>query len=145
MLLLRRGCGIRGGPYGGTGVTGATLLGPLDRGRGGYRYHHLFRDMMLAELERLEPGLMPVLRRRAARWCLRHGRPEEALEYFMAAGEVDAALGQGIAQLLSGDPEGAETFLEQAISSGEEAGAPDVLAIMLCERALLTMARGEWD
>jgi LuxR family transcriptional regulator, maltose regulon positive regulatory protein len=34
---------------------------------------------------------MPVLRRRAARWCLRHDRPEEALEYFMAAGDVDAA------------------------------------------------------
>jgi LuxR family transcriptional regulator, maltose regulon positive regulatory protein len=64
-----------------------------------------------------------VLRRRAARWCLRHGRPEEALEYFMAAGDVDTALRQGIAQLLSDDPEGAETFLEQAISSGEEVGA----------------------
>jgi len=99
------------------------LLVPLDRRRVWYRFHHLFRDMLLAEMERLEPGLMPVLRRRAARWCLRHGRPEEALEYFMAAGDVDAALRQGIAQLLSGDPEGAETFLEQAISSGEEVGA----------------------
>ena len=33
--------------------------------RGGwYRYHHLFRDMLLADLGRLEPGLIPVLRRR---------------------------------------------------------------------------------
>jgi LuxR family maltose regulon positive regulatory protein len=69
------------------------LLVPLDRRRVWYRYHHLFRDMLLAELERLEPGLMPVLRHRAARWCLRHGRPEEALEYFMAAGDVAAAAG----------------------------------------------------
>jgi LuxR family maltose regulon positive regulatory protein len=230
-----------------------------------YRYHHLFRDMLLAELERLEPGLMPVLRRRAAGWCLRQGRPEEALEYFMAAGDVDAAaslveslslatyrqgrvttlqrwfewldgegaidghplaavwasilagqtgrpaeaerganavdrwqqgeaawpvdpaaeawaivlraimcrqgvrqmradadeaaqrfaaagiiapvapLCQGIAQVLSGDPEGGEMFLEEAISSGEEVGAPDVLAILFCERALLAMERGDWD
>ena len=47
------------------------LLVPLDRRGEWYRYHHLFRDMLLAELERLEPGLMPVLRRRAADWCLR--------------------------------------------------------------------------
>jgi len=67
------------------------LLVPLDRRRVWYRYHRLFRDMLLAELERREPGLVPVLRRRAARWCLRHGRPEEALEYFMAAGDEDAA------------------------------------------------------
>jgi LuxR family maltose regulon positive regulatory protein len=65
------------------------LLVPLDRRGAWYRYHHLFRDMLLAELERLEPGLMPVLRRRAAAWCLDNGRPEEALEYSIAAGDVD--------------------------------------------------------
>src|SRR5215469_17212454 len=46
------------------------LLVPLDRRGQWYRYHHLFRDMLLGELERLEPGLVPVLRRRAAAWCL---------------------------------------------------------------------------
>jgi LuxR family transcriptional regulator, maltose regulon positive regulatory protein len=69
------------------------LLVPLDRRGLWYRYHHLFRDMLLAELERLEPGLVPVLRRRAADWCVRNGLPEEALEYFMAAGDVDAVAG----------------------------------------------------
>jgi len=69
------------------------LLVPLDRRGEWYRYHHLFRDMLLAELERLEPGLMPVLRRRAAGWCLRNDLPEEALEYSMAAGDVDSAAG----------------------------------------------------
>jgi LuxR family maltose regulon positive regulatory protein len=69
------------------------LLVPLDRRREWYRYHYLFRDMLLAELERQEPGLMPVLRRRAAAWCLRNGLPEEALEYSMAAGDVDAVAG----------------------------------------------------
>ena len=67
------------------------LLVPLDRRGQWYRYHHLFRDMLLAELERTEPGLIPVLRRRAARWCLRNNLPEEALEYSMAAGDVDTA------------------------------------------------------
>jgi LuxR family transcriptional regulator, maltose regulon positive regulatory protein len=31
-----------------------------------YRYHHLFRDMLLAELERQEPDLPALLRHRAA-------------------------------------------------------------------------------
>ena len=66
---------------------------PLDRRGQWYRYHHLFRDMLLAELDRLEPGLIPVLRRRAAGWCVRNDLPEEALEYSMAAGDVDAAAG----------------------------------------------------
>ena len=66
------------------------LLVPLDQRGQWYRYHHLFRDMLLAELERQEPGLIPVLRRRAAGWCLRNDLPEEALEYSIAAGDVDA-------------------------------------------------------
>jgi LuxR family maltose regulon positive regulatory protein len=68
-----------------------VLLVPLDRRGQWYRYHHMFRDMLLAELKRREPGLMPVLRRRAAGWCLDNGLPEAALEYSMAAGDVDEA------------------------------------------------------
>jgi LuxR family maltose regulon positive regulatory protein len=67
------------------------LLVPLDRRGHWYRYHHMFRDMLLAELERLEPGLIPVLQRRAADWCLQAGLAEEALEYLMAAKAVDEA------------------------------------------------------
>jgi LuxR family transcriptional regulator, maltose regulon positive regulatory protein len=67
------------------------LLVPLDRRGQWYRYHRLFRDMLLAELERLEPELIPVLRRRAAGWCLRAGLAEEALEYLMAARAVAEA------------------------------------------------------
>jgi len=69
------------------------LLVPLDRRGHWYRYHHLFRDMLLGELQRREPALGPVLRRRAAGWCLAHGLPEEALEYSMAAGDVQTAAG----------------------------------------------------
>ena len=67
------------------------LLVPLDSQGEWYRYHQLFRDMLLAELRRQEPELIPVLRRRAAGWCVRNGLPEEALEYSIAAGDVDAA------------------------------------------------------
>jgi LuxR family transcriptional regulator, maltose regulon positive regulatory protein len=241
------------------------LLVPLDRRGVWYRYHHLFRDMLLAELERQEPGLVPVLRRRAADWCLRNDLPEEALEYYIAAGDVQeaarlvpelwlqtyrrgrvatlqrwfgwleerggieghpmvavwasflagttgrpveaerwadvvdrwqygdatraddpyaegwaavlramlcrrgveqmranadeavrkfAAAGivvppiagamQGIARLLSGDGDGADASFEDAVRTGQDFGAPDVLGAALCERALLAMARGDW-
>jgi len=242
-----------------------VLLVPLDRRGEWYRYHHLFRDMLLAELGRLEPGLMAVLRRRAAGWYVRNGWPEEALEYSMAAGDVDGAarlagqlvvpayrqgrvttiqrwfrwledrggieghpmaavlaslfaaltgrpvdaerwadavdrwqygdparpgdpsaeawaallrailcrrgteqmradadeavrgfaagsfvtpapaLLQGIARILCGDLDGGDESLEDAVSVGEEADAPDDLAIALCERSLAAMARSQWD
>jgi LuxR family transcriptional regulator, maltose regulon positive regulatory protein len=69
------------------------LLVPLDRTGEWYRYHHLFREMLLAELHRQEPDLTPVLRRRASRWCLRNDLAEEALQYSIAAGDVDTAAG----------------------------------------------------
>ena len=67
------------------------LLVPLDRRGQWYRYHHLFRDMLLAELHRLEPDLIPALHRRAAQWHERNGQPGEALEYWMKAGQADSA------------------------------------------------------
>src|SRR6516225_3507746 len=48
-------------------------------------------NLLLAALDRLEPGLVPVLRRRAAAWCLHNDLPEAALEYSIAAGDVDEA------------------------------------------------------
>jgi LuxR family maltose regulon positive regulatory protein len=67
------------------------LVVPLDQQGRWYRYHHLFRDMLQAQLERYEPGLIPILRRRAASWCLNNGLQEEALEYSIAAGDIGVA------------------------------------------------------
>jgi LuxR family maltose regulon positive regulatory protein len=83
----------------GTGATLAELsrsnllLVPLGGQDGWYRYHHLFRDMLLASLQRVEPELVPVLRRRAAHWCVQNELPQEALEYSIAAGDVATAAG----------------------------------------------------
>jgi LuxR family maltose regulon positive regulatory protein len=240
------------------------LLVPLDRRGRWYRYHHLFRDMLLAQLERQEPGLIPVLRRRAAAWYLRNSMDEDALEYSIAAGDVHEAarlveslyvptyrqgrittllrwvgwlenhdgigghpmaavwaaevalevgrsteaerwaevvdrwqyqdttrppdpiteawaavlrailcqsgveqmrtdadeaarklaaagivapvapLLQGVARVLSGDPDSADSFFEETTSAGER-GAPDVIAVALCERSLLAMAANHWS
>ncbi len=64
---------------------------PLDRSRTWYRYHHLFRDLLRAELERREPELVPELNGRAAAWLVANGRPEAAVECARAAGDMDLA------------------------------------------------------
>jgi len=240
------------------------LLVPLDHRGEWYRYHHLFRDLLLAELERREPGLAPALRRRAAAWYLEHDLPEKALEYSILAGDVDRVarlvqtlwrpvyirgrtatlqrwfswlddrdgiegrplvamnaaflaemtghpvqaerwadavdrwqqdasppfdayteamaatlrailcrrgvkqmradaddaarkfaavnftpavtpLLQGMARVLCGDLDDGDAFFSDALSLGEERGAPDIFAVALCERSLAAMARNQWN
>ena len=67
------------------------FLVPVDHERGWYRYHRLFRDLLVRELAELEPDLVPVLNRRAAGWYEAQGDPESALEHAHAAGESDEA------------------------------------------------------
>jgi LuxR family maltose regulon positive regulatory protein len=65
------------------------LLVPLDRRRRWYRYHHLFHELLTAELGRREPELVPELHRRAASWCEAKGLPESAIDHAQAAGDAD--------------------------------------------------------
>ena len=103
------------------------LLVPLDRRGQWYRYHHLFRDMLLAELERGQPDLMPVLRRRAADWCQRNDLPEEALEYSIAAGDVDTVASRcraGGAGLPAGPVRHPPAMVPVARGAGRDRGTP---------------------
>jgi LuxR family maltose regulon positive regulatory protein len=68
---------------------GNLLLVPLDRQRRWYRYHHLFQELLLAELARREPDLVPQLHARAASWCEANGLPETAIDHAQAAGDTD--------------------------------------------------------
>ena len=65
------------------------LVIALDHHREWYRYHHLFRELLRAGLERNEPELVPELTLRAATWCEHNGLPEAAIEYAMDAGDAD--------------------------------------------------------
>src|SRR4029453_11071876 len=67
------------------------LLVPLDRRRRWYRYHQLLRELLLAELDRREPELIPWLHARAAAWYEANGRPELAVDHAQAAGDGDRA------------------------------------------------------
>ena len=65
------------------------LLVPLDRHREQYRYHHLFRDLLVAELRRNEPELVPLLHSRAAQWLEANHLPEAAIDHAQEAGDPD--------------------------------------------------------
>jgi LuxR family maltose regulon positive regulatory protein len=65
------------------------LLVPLDRRRQWYRYHQLFRELLLAELERRQLDLVVALHARAASWCEANGLPEVAIDHAQAAGDTD--------------------------------------------------------
>jgi LuxR family maltose regulon positive regulatory protein len=67
------------------------FLVALDRNQEWYRYHHLFQELLRAELERAEPELVSGLLGRACEWCVANGQLEAAFGYAQDAGEVDRA------------------------------------------------------
>lgn len=68
------------------------FLVPLDRRRQWYRYHPLFREFLLGELRRTDPGLEPTLHRRAAAWFAANDEPEAAVSHLFHAGDHEDAV-----------------------------------------------------
>jgi anti-anti-sigma factor len=62
----------------------------LDDRRQWYRYHQLFADLLRLQLGAREPGLVPVLHRRAAAWHQAAGHIDEAIGHASAAGDLAA-------------------------------------------------------
>ena len=65
------------------------FLIPLDRRRGWYRYHALFREFLLAELQVVEASEVDGLHLRAATWFESNGLPAQAIEHLLAGGDRD--------------------------------------------------------
>jgi LuxR family maltose regulon positive regulatory protein len=65
------------------------LVVPLDRHREWYRYHHLLRELLRAELQRREPDSAQDLHFRAAMWFEANAMPETAIDHAQAAGDYD--------------------------------------------------------
>jgi LuxR family transcriptional regulator, maltose regulon positive regulatory protein len=57
-----------------------------------YRYHHLFAELLRAELVRHTPRRVPDLHRAAAAWFQAHREPEAAVGHWLAAGDIAAAM-----------------------------------------------------
>lgn len=64
------------------------FLAPLDPSGGWCRYHGLFRDVLLRDLEDREAERIPVLNQRAADWFEANGDQEEALAHAAASGDA---------------------------------------------------------
>jgi LuxR family transcriptional regulator, maltose regulon positive regulatory protein len=118
------------------------LMVPLDRRGQWYRYHHLFREMLLAELGQREPHLLPVLQRRAAAWYAENDLREEALEYFIAAGDVDEASRLVAALWLPVYWQGRVATLLRWLSWLEDQGGIEAHPIVAVQASLLSAAMG---
>jgi LuxR family maltose regulon positive regulatory protein len=77
---------------------------------------------------------------------MRADADEAALKYA-ATGIVMPVAGavRGVARVLSGDLDDADAVFAETIAAGRDIGAPDVIAIILAERALVAMARNQWS
>ena len=62
---------------------------PLDSNGHWYRYHRFFRELLRAELERVEPDLVSELLARAVAWSAANGQTEAAIGYAQDVGDVD--------------------------------------------------------
>jgi len=71
----------------------------------------------------------------------------EAVRRFAAGSIADPApvLLQGVALILSGDLDGGDASFQDAVGVSNETGALDTLALAMCERSLLAMARNDWN
>jgi LuxR family maltose regulon positive regulatory protein len=67
------------------------FLVPLDADRQWFRYHHLFAQLLLAQLMQAEPDVVPTLHQRASAWHRVHGSSDEAIGHALAAGEFASA------------------------------------------------------
>ncbi len=68
------------------------FLVALDDERQWFRYHQLFGQMLLSRLVQTEPGLVPVLHRRASQWHQRWGSVEEAIVHALAGDDITGAI-----------------------------------------------------
>ncbi|WP_145808120.1 LuxR C-terminal-related transcriptional regulator [Kribbella amoyensis] len=67
------------------------LVVPLDRHGEWYRYHHLLRDLLRADLRRGDPDLVRAMHTRAADWYEANGLAEAAIEHADAAADTERA------------------------------------------------------
>ncbi len=67
------------------------FLVPLDATRRGYRYHHLFAEVLGTHLREARPAQVADLHRRASQWYDAAGDPVPAVRHAVAAGDIDHA------------------------------------------------------
>ena len=70
---------------------GNFFVVPLDDQRHWYRYHHLFAEVLAAQLRAQQPDLVATLHQRASVWYEQHGAAAEAIHHALAARDWERA------------------------------------------------------
>lgn len=69
------------------------FLIPLDDKRQWHRYHHLFADVLQANLMEAQPDRVAILHQRASAWYERNGLRSDAIRHALAANDFERAAG----------------------------------------------------
>jgi len=69
---------------------GNLFVVPLDDQRRWYRYHHLFAEVLQAQLREAQPDLLATLHERASAWYERNGLRPDAIHHALAAKDFEA-------------------------------------------------------
>jgi LuxR family maltose regulon positive regulatory protein len=72
---------------------GNFFVVPLDDRRYWYRYHHLFAEVLSAQLLAEQPDQVATLHRRASAWYEQHGSAADAIRHALAAEDFERAAG----------------------------------------------------
>jgi LuxR family maltose regulon positive regulatory protein len=122
------------------GIEAANLfIVALDDDRTSYRYHHLVRDVLRAELHAIDPDQEIVLQHRVAEWLESTGDTRGATRHFLAAGQADRALGllqERVAADLLHDPAAPAALDLSTISPSLLTGVPERLLALAADLLL---------
>lgn len=69
-----------------------AFIVPLDQSGRWFRHHHLLAQALRDQLGRTEPGIVPVLHRRASAWYRRSGLADGTIDHTIAAGDRAGAI-----------------------------------------------------
>jgi LuxR family transcriptional regulator, maltose regulon positive regulatory protein len=110
------------------------FLEPLDTTRNWYRYHRLFAELLRHELDRSEPGLAPVLHRRASAWHRQHGSIGEAVDHAVLASDLADAR-----ELIAGH---SNALIDHGLADDVESWLDRLPPEMIIEDARMCLIRG---
>ena len=118
----------------------SLFLVPLDRRRGWFRYHALFREFLLSELRRVEPDLIETLHLRAADWYESNGSRSLALEHLMKTSERGRSIELAAQVLLPTFQAGLSSTVQRWLATLGRTAAQDYppLAVLAAWFAALT-------
>jgi LuxR family maltose regulon positive regulatory protein len=115
----------------------AGFVIPLDAKGEWFRYHHLFADLLAAELRHAEAEAVPGLHLAAARWHADHGHVLEAVGHALAAGDPDLVASLLVEHYFSLMLDGRQATARALVDSAARRWARPELAVVLAADELI--------